>query len=167
MALRILNGEKPQDIPIVRGTNTYLFDWRALRRWGLKESDLPPDSVVLEREPTFWEAYRRHIIVGIFVLLAQTLAITALLWQRAKRRQIEAQLIRYSDQLRMAMESGKSVGWEWDLTTGRHTWFGDLRTLFGIPSDTFTGKVGDFFRYIHPEDRKRVSDAVTEARQER
>jgi len=68
----------------VRGTDIYLFDWRALRRWGLKESDLPPDSVVLEREPTFWEAYRRHIIVGIFVLFAQTLAITALLWQRAK-----------------------------------------------------------------------------------
>ena len=167
MALRILNGEKPRDIPIVRGTNIYLFDWRALRRWGLKESDLPPDSVILEREPTFWEAYRRHIIVGIFVLLAQALAITALLWQRAKRRQIEAQLIRYSDQLRMAMESGKSVGWEWDLTTGRHTWFGDLRTLFGIPSDTFTGKVGDFFGYVHPDDRKRVSDAVAEARQER
>ncbi len=166
MALRILNGEKPQDIPIVRGTDIYLFDWRALRRWGLKESDLPPDSVVLEREPTFWEAYRRHIIVGIFVLFAQTLAITALLWQRAKRRRIEAQLIRYSDQLRMAIESGKSVGWEWDLTTGRHTWFGDLRTMFGIPYVTFTGKVGDFFRYVHPEDRKRVSDVVAAARQE-
>ncbi len=167
MALRILNGERPQDIPIVRGTNIYLFDWRALRRWGLKESDLPPDSVVLNREPTFWEAYRQDIIAGVFVLLAQTLLIIALLWQRAKRRRTEAQLIRYSDQLRMAMESGKSVGWEWDLTTGRHTWFGDLRTMFGIPSDTFTGKVGDFFRYVHPEDRKRVSDAVAEARQER
>jgi len=49
---------------------------------------------------------------------------------------------------------------EWDLTTGRHTWFGDLRTMFGIPYVTFTGKVGDFFRYVHPEDRKRVSDVV-------
>jgi len=166
MALRILNGEKPQDIPIVRGTNIYLFDWRALRRWGLKESDLPPDSVVLEREPTFWELYRRYIFAGISLLLAQTLLIIALVWQRAKRRKVEAQLIRYSDQLRMAMECGKSVGWEWDLTTGRHTWFGDLRTMFGIPYVTFTGSFGDFFRYVHPEDRKRVSDAVAEARQE-
>lgn len=167
MALRILNGEKPQDIPIVRGTNTYLFDWRALRRWGLKERDLPPGSVVLGREPTFWEAYKREIISWILVFVAQTLVILALLWQRAKRRQTEAQLIRYSDRLRLAMESGKSVGWEWDLTSGRDSWFGDLRTMFGISSDTFTGKVGDFSRYVHPEDRKQVSDAVAEARQTR
>ena len=41
MALRMLRGEKPQDIPRVKGVNTYMFDWRALKRWGLKESDLP------------------------------------------------------------------------------------------------------------------------------
>ena len=166
MALRILNGEKPQDIPRVKGVNAYMFDWRALRRWGLKESDLPPGSIVLNRETTFWEAYQRKIITGVLVLLAQTLVIIALLWQRAKRRQTEAQLVRYSDQLRLAMESGKSVGWDWDLISGRDSWFGDLRTMFGISSDTFTGKVGDFYRYVHPEDRKQVSEAVAEARQE-
>src|SRR4029077_28274 len=32
MAARVLNGEKPRDIPIVRGANIYMFDWRALRR---------------------------------------------------------------------------------------------------------------------------------------
>ena len=33
MALKILDGAKPQDIPIVKNNNIYLFDWRALRRW--------------------------------------------------------------------------------------------------------------------------------------
>jgi PAS domain S-box-containing protein len=165
MAARVLNGERPQDIPIVRGADIYLFDWRALRRWGLEESDLPPGSVVLDREQTFWEAYQRYIIAGILVLLAQALVIAALLWQRAKRKQTEAQLIRYSDQLRLAMESGKAVGWEWDLTCGRDSWFGDLRTMFGIPSDMFVGNVGDFFRFVHPEDQKGVSEAMAHARQ--
>ena len=57
-ALRILDGEKPQDIPIVRSDNVFMFDWQALRRWGLKESDLPPGSKYLNREPRFWEAYQ-------------------------------------------------------------------------------------------------------------
>jgi PAS domain S-box-containing protein len=165
MALRILNGENPRDIPIVRGADTYMFDWRALRRWGLKESDLPSGSVVLEREPTFWETYKRYIVAGILAFLAQTLVIIALLWQRSKRRQTEAQLVRYSEQLHLAMESGKSVGWEWDLITGQDSWFGDLRTMFGISSDRFTGQVGDFFRYIHPDDRNQVAEAVADARQ--
>ncbi len=165
MVLRILNGEKPRDIPIVRGSNVLLFDWRAMRRWGLKESDLPPGSIVLEREPTFWQVYKRYVIAGILVLLAQTLAIAALLLQRAKRRRTEAELVRYSERLRLAMESGKCVGWERDLATGQDSWFGDLRAMFGISSGTFTGEVGDFFRYVHADDRKLVEEAVANARQ--
>ena len=68
-----------------------------------------------------------------------------------------------TDRLRLAMESGKSVGWDWDVQNGRDTWFGDLETMFGIPSSTYTGCVEDFRRRIHPEDRNRVWNAVNEA----
>jgi len=39
--------------------------------------------------------------------------------------------------------------------------------MFGIPSNTFHGQVGDFFRFVHPEDRERVSKALDQARQDR
>src|SRR5579871_5438941 len=55
MALRVLNGERPQDIPIVRNNNIYLFDWRALNRWGIKEKDLPSGSTLLFPMPSAWE----------------------------------------------------------------------------------------------------------------
>ena len=58
IAVRILNGERPQDIPIVRGANAYMFDWRALRRWGFRESDLPPGSAVLFRPAVFVAAHQ-------------------------------------------------------------------------------------------------------------
>ena len=168
IVVRILNGEKPQDIPIVsRAKDVFLFDWRALRRFGLKESALPPGSIVLNREPTFWGQYKRNIIAGILLLLTQALIILGLLWQRVKRKRVEAALVFSNDRLRMAMESGKSVGWDWDIGTGRDLWFGDLRTMFGVSSDTFTGNVGDFFRFVHPEDRQRVSESVADARRDR
>jgi len=31
------------------------------------------------------------------------------------------------------MEAGQSVGWEWDIASGRNYWFGNLQTMFGIP----------------------------------
>jgi len=165
--VRLLNGEKPQDIPIERSSNVYMFDWRAMRRFGLDESKLPPGSIVLNREPTFWEQYSRYILVGIFLLLAETLIILGLLWQRAERKRTEAELVSSNERLRLAMESGKSVGWEWDVKAGRDFWFGDLRTMFGISADTFSGQIGDFYRYVHPEDKKRISDAVAAAKQNR
>ena len=47
IAARILNGAKPQNIPIVSNNNAYMFDWRAMRRWRLKEENLPPGSIIL------------------------------------------------------------------------------------------------------------------------
>jgi len=167
MAARLLSGEKPQDIPIIKKQSIYLFDWRALRRWGLKESALPPGSIVLNRPPSFWQTYKRYVLAGSFLILAQSVAIFALLWQRAMRKTIEGKLLRAVEQLRLAMESGESIGWEWDVGSEHSYWFGDLRTMFGIPSDTYTATIGDFHRYVHPEDRERVLRAVAAAKKKR
>src|SRR6476646_1031909 len=160
MTVRILNGEKPQDIPIVKSGNVYTFDWRALRRWGLKESRLPPGSVVLNRQPTVWELYWRYIVGGIVLLLFQTLLIIGLVRQRARRRTAESTLVETYDRLRMAVEAGKCIGWDWDVKTGRDRWFGDLQTMFGIRSDSHHGHIEDFRRRIHSEDQELVWKAV-------
>jgi PAS domain S-box-containing protein len=68
-----------------------------------------------------------------------------------------------NDRLWLAMESGKSVGWEWDLKTNRDTWFGDLSTIFGVRSNVYDGHVEDFRRSVHPEDRGLVGRAVKDA----
>lgn len=52
IAFSVLNGQKPQGIPIAKGATDYMFDWRALRPWGIKDSDLPAGSVVLNRQPS-------------------------------------------------------------------------------------------------------------------
>ena len=45
MGLRILGGEKAEDIPIVQGSYAYMFDWRQVQRWGIRESDPVPPQV--------------------------------------------------------------------------------------------------------------------------
>src|SRR5215467_3964774 len=92
MAVQVLDGAKIENIPIVMSTDAYLFDWGALHRWGIKETDLPPGSVVQNRVPGFWELYERYVIVCILLFLIQALVIVALLWQRAGRRRAETEL---------------------------------------------------------------------------
>src|SRR5437667_3749914 len=75
MAVRVLNGGKPEDIPVVVSNHAYMFDWRALKRWGMKVSDLPPGSVVLHRELSFWEIYRRYLVASVILVFAQALII--------------------------------------------------------------------------------------------
>ena len=167
MAVRVLSGEKPQDIPIVKSPNVYMYDWPALRRWGLKESNLPPGSLVLHRQPKVWELYGWYIVGSIVLLLFQTLLIFGLLRQRARRIMTESELKLSNDRLHQAVEAGKCVGWDWDVKTGCDRWFGDLRTMFGIQSDTYYGDVEEFRHRIYPEDQALVWEAVADARQKR
>jgi PAS domain S-box-containing protein len=76
---------------------------------------------------------------------------------------LEAELVKANALLRLTLEAGKSVAWDWDVRSGRDSWFGDLETIFGIPSTTYSGHVEDFRRRVHPEDRGLVWKAVTEA----
>jgi PAS domain S-box-containing protein len=76
---------------------------------------------------------------------------------------MESDLITAHTLLHLALEAGKSVGWNWDVRTGRDFWFGDMETIFGIPSTTYSGHVEDFRRHVHPEDRALVWSAVKTA----
>ena len=137
------------------------------QRWGFKESNLLPGSVVFNWSPGFWESYKWYVLAGVFVFLAQTIAILSLLWQRQTRRKTEVKLTQSNERLRIALEAGKSVGWEWDLVSGRIAWFGDLSTVFGIPFDRLMPQPGGLFNRVYPQDRGPVSKALATARDSR
>jgi PAS domain S-box-containing protein len=111
MAVHVLNGKRPEDIPIVMSSNVYIFDWRALRHWGLKESNLPPGSIVLNRQPTLWESYRWYIVGAVCLLLAQTSLIIGLLWQRAVRRKAEASRRESEQRFRLVANTAPVMIW--------------------------------------------------------
>ena len=52
-----------------------MFDARQLRRWGIREDDLPPGSIVRYREPTVWDLYKWYILGAMFLLVVETLFI--------------------------------------------------------------------------------------------
>jgi len=91
---RVLLGEKPENIPVDHDSGARdVVDWRQLRRWNMPESALPAGSLVLYREPSPWQRYRKVIIGGIALLVVQALLICGLLWQRANRRKIQRSLV--------------------------------------------------------------------------
>jgi PAS domain S-box-containing protein len=130
--------------------------------------------IVMISIPMVWELFQKNETAGMrtFRLLMAVaafvcLASVAYIKEYFARSELISQLGLANDRLRLAVESGKSVGWEWDLRTGRNSWFGDLQTVFGISSDLFVGRIEDFYLYVHPQDRELVAKAVAAARQKR
>ena len=91
LALRVLHGERPDQIPpAVISPSVTAFDWRQLRRWGIRADRLPPGSIIRFREESFFERYRRYVIGGLLVFAIQSALIVGLLLERAWRIRAEA-----------------------------------------------------------------------------
>lgn len=89
MGLRVLGGESPQNIPSQVVPNTTMFDWRVLQRFGIDYRQLPAESVVRFRNPTFWELYKWRVAGAISLIILQALLIVGLLINRSRRRRAE------------------------------------------------------------------------------
>jgi PAS domain S-box-containing protein len=119
-----------------------------------------------------WELFRTdepmgtHEIRLLLVMIAGVLlAVAVFIQDYLVNREFTSDVAVAHDRLRLAMESSKSMGWDWDLTSRRNVWFGDLETTFGIRSDNYLAGEQEFYQRVHPDDRERVSKALTEAKQ--
>jgi PAS domain S-box-containing protein len=162
LASRVLSGERPEDIPIVKGSPDRFFgNWRELRRWHIPESALPPGSVVLYREPTFWERDRKYILPAIVLIVAQALLIIGFLWQRARKRKAEAVLGESERRFRVMADTTPSLVWMCD-SHGKITYLNERRTSFTgtAPNAEYSET---WVAYVHTDDLENVLNTFAEA----
>ncbi len=124
----------------------------AVSVWELIQTDSAGDSHV-----------RPIIELAAVVLLAGGLFIRE--WLTVRHLSTDVRLA--DERLRLALECGEAVAWDRDVRTDRNVWSGDLQTVFGIPGDTHEGRLEDFIRCVHPDDRRRVADAIAAAQTRR
>jgi signal transduction histidine kinase len=87
LALRVLRGESAESIPTASpNLNVAQVDWRQLRKWGISEALVPPETLVRYRNPSTWDQYKDYILGAAVVVVAQSALIVGLLLQRARRR---------------------------------------------------------------------------------
>jgi signal transduction histidine kinase len=90
LALRIIQGESPSNIPITQGDPPRpVFDWRQLQKWNISEDRLPPGSNVRFRQPSAWQQYKSHILAATALVFFQSALIVLLLGEHRRRHSAE------------------------------------------------------------------------------
>jgi signal transduction histidine kinase len=93
VAFRVLAGQEPENISLSGTTkNPIVVDWSQLKRWGIGEERLPPETIILNKPPNFWDLYKWQVIGAIAVCAAEALLIVGLLLAHVNRRRAEAGL---------------------------------------------------------------------------
>ncbi len=162
IAARVLLGERLENIRIARDSGLQVHvDWRALQRWHIPESALPPGTVIEHQQPTFWQRDRKYIMIAMVLIVAQALLIAGLLWQRGRKRKAEAVLGESEERFRVMADTTPSLVWMCD-ERGRITYLNGRRLAFTGP-DPDTGYGDNWITYVHPDDVERMLGTLYEA----
>lgn len=86
--------------------NSFVVDWRQLRRWGLAESRLPHGTDLLFREATPWQRYRAIVVLALIITGAESLLIARFLLERRQRKRSQAVLV---EEHRRAEEARRQI----------------------------------------------------------
>jgi PAS domain-containing protein len=156
----LLEGKQPAELNLPRvAQGAPLVDWRHIRRWGIDERLLPPDTVVRFREPSMWDNHWREISIGIAVLLLQAALIFALLFERRGRQRTVAALAASERRMDIAARAAKLTTWVWDVARDR-LWLAPQSRGRGSPLDDQPLTLESALGKVHPADRERVESAV-------
>jgi len=97
LAQRILDGEKPVNIPVVRESpNRYIFDFNQLDKFKINPAMLPAGSVIVNKPVSFYEQHTALVWgVGLFITVLVT-AICLLYVNIVRRKKVEQELKIYA-----------------------------------------------------------------------
>lgn len=84
LLLRVLNGEKPQDIPVVKQSpNKYMFDYKYLKKYSIDQALLPEGSIILNKPVSNHEKYFIFCLAGLLIIIS---AVSFIQRKRAKEQ---------------------------------------------------------------------------------
>ncbi len=96
---RVFQGESIDSIKPIPPYVEYIYEWKELKKWDIDLKKLPPDSVIQNRQYTFFELFKWRIIGGIVLLVVESLLILFLLVNIRKRKTAEHELRGYQLEL--------------------------------------------------------------------
>ena len=106
MVLKILGGTDVSAIPVLKESpNRYMFDYTAMRRFSISETNLPRDGIVINKPVSVRERYAKEILMAgaVFIILSGVLVF--LLMEMRRRRKIELSLRESEQKHRLLFDS--------------------------------------------------------------
>jgi PAS domain S-box-containing protein len=163
LAHRILDGAEPRSLPFeILTQGVPIFDWRALKRWGIGENRLPSNSIVRFRPQSLWEEYYWYFIGALIIIMMQSAMIVDLLLERRRRRRVEAELRQNRQLMELAASAGELGLWSRDVTTGDMWANAAMRSLLGFGANDLL-RFDDMVARIHPDDQARILSEIASA----
>ncbi|ARN56552.1 ABC transporter substrate binding protein [Sedimentisphaera salicampi] len=103
LALKVLSGKAPSEIPVVRESEEVILDYAALERFGFEDSPALENYQIINKPYNWAERHKGKIILVMAVIAAQALVILVLILKLLKREKAKVEEAKYN-QLKTVMD---------------------------------------------------------------
>ncbi len=136
LTLKILNGEKPENIPIVVDThNPCMLDYQMIKKYKIDTNLIPANSIIINKPISLYEKHKSVIWIAISINSILAFIIAILIINIISRHKTEKALrqsrMQYKTLVETAPESVIMLDFEGTiLFASDHTW-----SMFNLPAD--------------------------------
>jgi PAS domain S-box-containing protein len=93
MALKVLNGTKIQDIPVLeKSPNLYIFDYNELNRFDIDVSAYLNDYIIINEPATVYREHTKFFILSIIIIMILSVIVVTLRANIQRRQKVELAL---------------------------------------------------------------------------
>ncbi len=160
LALRILEGENPNSIPVItQGASPAMFDYAQLRKWNIEESLLPEEAIIENRPRTFFQQYK-ILVIGTGTVFIVLIGIIAALVINIQQRHKAQQALRDKEaQYRLIVENQTDLVTKVDMD-GRFEFVSpSYCELFHKTEKQLLGQI--FTPQVHEQDQEASRQAIS------
>lgn len=93
-AVKILDGELADNLPIITtDLSRFVFRYDLMKKYGVEEEDLPPNTEFLNKPVSFYKINKNYIIAGIIFIVVAVIVILILSNAIIRRKRAEKELL--------------------------------------------------------------------------
>jgi len=93
MALKILNGKKPTEIPILeKSPNVYMFDYNELKKFNINIFDFINDPIIINEPSSVYKEHYKFFIITMIIILTLSTIVIILRANIQRREKVELEL---------------------------------------------------------------------------
>ena len=152
IVIRVLEGENIATIPVDnKPTSQFIFSYPQLKRYDINLSDLPEDSIILNKPASFYELNKQVVGIGFGVFAFFFTVVALLVLNITCSRKIRKELLESEEQLRLIFDNSPIGICTNDLLGNFVTTNPAYEQMLGYSKEELSGR--SFFDVTHPDYR--------------
>lgn len=148
--------ESPQKIKQIKTFRPPMFDYTGLQKFGIKLSDLPAGSLILNKPTSFYATYAIWIWLTLVFILFETTLIILFIFNRSHLKKVQKEVIAGKKRLDLVIRGTEQGLFYWDLPTDRIRFKYLWKEILGHSIKPSPTSMEEWLTNIHPDDKKRL-----------